>query len=38
MVVVSVMLWYVFRLAIHNTQIEAFLHTRLPGLSKRKRT
>ncbi len=38
MIVVSVMLWYVFRLAIHNGQIDDFLYTRLPGLSKRKRT
>ncbi|MCL4274341.1 MAG: hypothetical protein KJZ77_10760 [Anaerolineales bacterium] len=38
MIVVSVMLWYVFRLAIHNGQTDDFLHTRLPGLSKRKRT
>lgn len=38
LIVVSVMLWYVFRLAIHNAQTDDFLHTRLPGLSKRKRT
>lgn len=38
LIVVSVMLWYVLRLVIHNTQIDDFLHTRLPGFSKRKRT
>jgi hypothetical protein len=38
LIVVSVMLWYVLRLAIHNAQIDDFLYTRLPGFSKRKRT
>ncbi|HRQ23588.1 MAG TPA: hypothetical protein PLF42_09215 [Anaerolineales bacterium] len=34
MIVVSVMLWYIFRLAVHNGHIDKFLYTRLPGLSK----
>lgn len=38
LIVVSVMLWYVFRLAIHNGQTDDFLYMHLPGLSKRKRT
>jgi hypothetical protein len=36
MVVVSVMLWYIFRLAVHNGEINDFLYTRLPGLSRRR--
>lgn len=35
LIVVSVMLWYVFRLALHNGEIEDFLHQRLRRFQRR---